>query len=276
MSAPKRLATAGITVNLRVDGTGPPLLFLGGSNFDLSIRAPVFDSDLPDHFTVAAADPRGLGGTDAPEGDWTMTDYARDALHLLDALGWDRADVLGESFGAMTALHLAAMAPERINRLALCAGAAGGAGGQSYPIHEFQSIAGARDRAAQALAIMDARFERLLAEDPREANARIAARVATEAAFLASHDNATGYPRLLRARAAHDAWAALPEITASTLIFAGRHDRQAPPERSETMARAIPDATLHLVDGGHSICFATPDPVATILKTWTNSSEVPV
>ena len=269
MTDPHRLKTAGITVNLRIEGSGPPLLFLGGSSFDLSLRVPVFDSDLPQHFTVAAADPRGLGRSDAPAGVWTMQDYARDALHVLDALGWARADILGESFGAMTALHLAALAPERVNRLALCAGAAGGEGGSSYPIQQLHKIPEARARARRALELMDNRFGHPETNEAQATEDLISARVAAEGVFFASHANAAGHPRLLAARAGHDAWDLLPDITAPTLVFAGRHDRQSPPDRSEALARALPNATLHLIDGGHSLCFATPEPVAMILKTWT-------
>jgi len=258
--------TAGLRVNLRVEGAGPPLLFLGGSNYDMSLRAPVFSSELMGAFTVASADPRGLGLTDAPDGDWRMQDYARDALDLLDVLGWQKADVLGESFGAMTALHLAALAPERINRIALSAGAAGGQGGSSYPIHEFQNIADPRSRARAALEILDSRFADLAAA---EAEKQVEARSASDAVFMAHGANAQNHPRLLRARAGHDAWDHLPNITAPTLVFAGRYDMQAPPDRAENIACAMPNAALHMIEGGHGICFATPDPVSIILKDWT-------
>lgn len=269
MTSTKRLTTAGITINVRVQGTGPPLLFLGGSNFDLSIRAPVFDSDLTQSFTVAAADPRGLGQTDMPDGKWTMQDYAQDALDLMNALGWDCADVLGESFGAMTALHLAALAPDRINRIALSAGSPGGAGGSSYPIHELEQITDVRLRARAALEILDCRFATQLIDEPQAASDMINARIASNVAFLGSHANAIGHPRLLDARAGHDAWDLLPDIASKTMIFAGRFDKQAPPDRAENMARTLPNSTLYWVDGGHSICFGNSKPVATILQNWT-------
>jgi len=225
VSPPYRIKTATLHVNVRVGGSGPPLLFLGGSNFDLSLKALVFDSQLPQHFTVAAADPRGLGATDAPDGDWTMKDYAQDALALLDALNWDSACVLGESFGAMTALHLAALAPERITRLALAAASPGGVGGSSYPVE-------------------------------------------AEALFIASHNNATGYPRLLQARAGHDISHALPGISCDTLVFAGRYDQQAPIDRAEYITSHLPNSQLHVIDGGHSHCFATPEPVTVMIREW--------
>lgn len=273
MNSPRRIETAGLTVNMRVEGSGPPLLFLGGSNFDLSLKALVFDSALPKHFTVAACDPRGLGLTDAPPGEWSMQDYAQDALHVLDALGWDKADILGESFGAMVAQHLAIMAPQRINRLALAAGAPGGAGGSSFPIENFLKITDPLERAHSSLGILDSRFDTLLRDAPEEADRRISARVKSDAAFIASHNNRSGYPRLLRARATHDCWEQLPEITALTLIFAGSYDQQAPIARAQNMAQAIPHASLEIVDGCHGHCFASPTPVATIIKHWSTENR---
>lgn len=269
MTAAYRLKTAGLTVNLAQEGSGKPLLFLGGSNFDLSIKAPVFASALPSHFTVAAADPRGLGATDAPVGLWSMADYAQDALDILDALGWETADILGESFGAMTALHLAALAPKRIGRMALAVGAAGGAGGASYPIETFLDIPDPHLRARAALEVIDSRFADRMRLTPDVAQQQIADRVAAGAAFMASHNNTQGYPRLLRARAGHDAWAKLPGICVPTLVFSGHYDRQSPPDRSENIVRAMPNATLYMVEGDHSLCFNNPEPVATILSAWT-------
>ncbi len=268
MSASCRLQTAGLTVNLRQEGSGPPLLFLGGSNFDLSINALVFDSALPTHFTLAAADPRGLGASDAPDGDWSMMDYAQDALDLLDALGWDQADVLGESFGAMVAMHLTALAPKRVKRLALAAASPGGAGGSSYPIQQFLGIDDAHLRARATLEILDTRFVELLKSSPEEAEQRIRARMAVEKRFRDSHRNAEGYPRLLAARAGHDAWQLLSQIVTPTLVFCGLHDAQAPPQRAENIVRKMPNATLHAIDGGHAHCFATSEAVDIMLAQW--------
>ncbi|MFK7731944.1 MAG: alpha/beta fold hydrolase [Pseudomonadales bacterium] len=268
MSIPRRVKTAGLTVNSRIEGSGPPLLYLGGSNFDLSIKATVFDSDLTKHFTVAAFDPRGLGRTDSPEGDWTMQDYAQDALHVLDAMSWDNVSVLGESFGAMVALHLAVLAPQRINRLALAACSPGGAGGSSYPIETFLGIADPLERASAQLNVLDTRFIALLKKDPNEAALRVQTRANKDAKFMASHNNRNGYPRLLQARAQHDCWTHLPQLTAPTLIFAGRHDNQAPIDRAQSMVQAIPNATLHIIDGCHGHCFLSPQPVAKIIERW--------
>jgi len=271
MNSPAIIKTAGLKIHARIDGSGPPLLFLGGSNFDLSLKPPVFDSALPQHFTVAAADPRGLGQTEHPPGEWSMQDYARDALLLLDALEWDCVDVLGESFGAMVALHLAAQSPKRINRMALAAGAPGGAGGSSYPIEELLLLSDPTERAQRSLEVMDSRFTAFLRDEPEHAQQRIRDRVITNDAFIASHNNATGYPRLLQARAAHDCWDSLPQIDITTFVFAGRFDQQAPIDRAQNMVRALPNSTLVSVDDGHAHCFASSKPVDTIISHWRNN-----
>lgn len=273
MTLPRRIQTAGLTANMRDEGTGPPLLFLGGSNFDLSIKAPVFDTRLVDHFTVAAADPRGLGQTDAPSGDWTMADYADDVINVMDALGWDRAFVLGESFGAMTALHLAKRAPERITHLALAAGTPGGLGGSSYPIERFRDIADPVQKAIAALSIMDSRFAEAVRTDAAAQTDKIETRIAFEKCFLGSHNNAEGYPRLLAARANHDCWAALADISIPCHVFAGEFDQQAPRKYAQAMAQALPNATFHLIAAGHNLCFATREVTDTLIAAWSTAAH---
>ena len=261
----RRIPTARLTVNARVEGEGPRLLFIGGSSFDLGLRAPVFTSSLAARFTIAAADPRGLGRTDHPDGTWSMEDYARDALALLDALDWPEAMVLGESFGGMVALHMAGLNPARVTRMALAATAPGGPTGRSYPIHEFRGIEDPRERAARVLLLQDRRFA---ARPATQRAALIQDRLSAEAAFLAHANNASGYPRLLDARAKHDARALLPGIAAPTLVLSGRFDDQSPLHLSETLAQQLPNARLQVFDGGHGLLFNDDAAISAVLTQF--------
>lgn len=255
---------------MRRAGQGPCVLYLGGSNFDMRLRCAVMDSALPAHFDVVTYEPRGLARSDAPPGPWTMRDYADDAASLLDALQIPQALVLGESFGGMTALHLAAHHPHRVRGLAVMAATAGGAAGRSYPIEEWLNLD--PDALAElALKVQDQRFAHLLRTNPAAASVRLAQRTAMEAAFRACPANAAGYPRLLEARAGHDAVALLPRITCPTIIMAGRHDNQASYTAVKWLSDNLPKAELWDFEGGHSFGFATPEPMTSLIAAWTDA-----
>ena len=63
---------------------------------------------------VVALDQRGHGESERPSGPYDGGTVAADALVALDALGISRAVVVGHSWGASTALRLAADAPGRV------------------------------------------------------------------------------------------------------------------------------------------------------------------
>lgn len=59
---------------------------------------------------------------------YSLTDMAWDALHLLDALHIERANVLGASMGGMIAQHVADLAPQRVISLTLVMTSSGAEG----------------------------------------------------------------------------------------------------------------------------------------------------
>ena len=70
----------------------------------------------------------------AGPGRWATTPTTRRRCSA--ALGWDRAGVVGTSFGGMVALNLAVRHPELVERLVLCCTSPGGSH-PSYPLHEL-------------------------------------------------------------------------------------------------------------------------------------------
>jgi pimeloyl-ACP methyl ester carboxylesterase len=63
---------------------------------------------------VLALDQRGHGDSDRPDGPYDGGTVVADALTALDAVGLSRVVVVGHSWGAWTALRLAAAAPSRV------------------------------------------------------------------------------------------------------------------------------------------------------------------
>ncbi|PKI76388.1 uncharacterized protein LOC116196033 [Punica granatum] len=70
---------------------------------------------------VCAFDNRGMGQSSVPakKSSYTTRIMAKDAIALIDHLGWKAAHVFGHSMGAMIACKLAAMVPQRVLSLAL-------------------------------------------------------------------------------------------------------------------------------------------------------------
>ena len=91
---------------------GVPVLLLHG----LASSRRFWDLVVPGlgGLPVVALDQRGHGDSERPEGPYDGTTVVADALTALDALGLSRVVVVGHSWGATTALRMAAEAPERV------------------------------------------------------------------------------------------------------------------------------------------------------------------
>jgi pimeloyl-ACP methyl ester carboxylesterase len=73
---------------------------------------------LADEYRVIAPDLRGLGWSGFPaDGDFTKRRLADDAVALLDAMGIERAHVMGHDWGGYAGILLALQAPERVRSL---------------------------------------------------------------------------------------------------------------------------------------------------------------
>ena len=92
-------------------GEGVPVLLLHG----LASSRRFWDLVVPGlaGLRVVALDQRGHGDSERPTGPYDGATVVGDALTALDALGLSRVVVVGHSWGATTALRLAATAPER-------------------------------------------------------------------------------------------------------------------------------------------------------------------
>ena len=71
---------------------------------------------LSESFRVVRPDLRGFGETPLPAGRFS---FAADVVELLDHLGIERTCVVGSSLGGRVAMEVAAIAPERVERLVL-------------------------------------------------------------------------------------------------------------------------------------------------------------
>ena len=230
-------------------GEGPPLLFISGTGGDLRVKPNVLDGPFPKSFDLLAYDQRGLGRSAKPDVDYSMADYADDAAALMDSLGWASAKVVGVSFGGMVAQELVLRHPHKVERLVLACTSPGGAGGASFPFHEIQHLKG-EQRARYLIPVSDTRRDVAWQAANAEQFAQFVAMGAADP-YAGEPGREMGARRQLEARADHDTWDRLDQVSCPVLIAAGRYDGVALPETQDRMAGRIPAADLRFFEGGH-------------------------
>jgi len=109
----------GLSLYVRECGAGQPLLLVNGIGAHVGMWRPL-ERELPG-FRVISFDAPGTGRSETPLVPATFDCLAVLALGVLDQLGYERADVLGYSFGGIVAQRLARLAGDRVRRLVLAA-----------------------------------------------------------------------------------------------------------------------------------------------------------
>jgi poly(3-hydroxyoctanoate) depolymerase len=250
----------GIRLRTSVRGCGPPLLLVTGLGASLDMARP-FEQELTARgVQTVAFDAPGMGESTVYTLPRRMPGIARTVEAMLDALGYDRVDVLGVSLGGVVAQQLAHQVPRRVRRLVLAATGPGlgGAPGSPrvllalatprryYQPDYYRRIAG-RIYGGQARRDPDA----LLHGSP---------------ARFVERPSVRGYLGQLYAIAG---WTSLPwlhRLRQPTLVLAGDDDPIVPLLNGRILVRRIPDARLHVVDGGgHLFLLERPAEMAALV-----------
>ncbi|WP_024873909.1 alpha/beta fold hydrolase [Saccharomonospora piscinae] len=204
---------------------------------------------------VAVLDARGHGRSGKPHdpASYGEARMAEDVSTLLDVLDAPAVDLVGYSMGAIVAL-LTATRDTRVRRLVV--------GGVGSGVVELGGV-------DTRVLGHDALIHALRAEDPDSITETFAA------AFRQFVDALGGDRVALAAQAvaAHDRPIPLGDVTAPTLVLAGRDDPLA--ARPQVLAQAIPGATLRLVDGDHMGALRDAGFVRELVE-FVNGEPVPV
>ena len=109
-----------ISIHYARTGTAgkPPVVLLHGFSDSGAVWAPLA-RDLAADYDLVAIDTVGHGHSGPPGEGFDRARYVGDTLAVMDALGWERAILLGHSMGAGTAANTAAQAPGRVRALVL-------------------------------------------------------------------------------------------------------------------------------------------------------------
>lgn len=233
-------------------GSGPPLLLLHGSGPGVSGWAN-FGDNLPvfaPHFRCLVLDLPGYGRSAPVAGHPVMV--GADAVRaFLDALGIERAHIVGNSYGAIVGARVAADTPERVTRFVTL----GGFGFTLFSPFPAEGILRlvefvedpSRERLVTWMRSMVFN-EKVLTEeliDMRFKTAMDPVVMATSKAMYTRAGIGAIADRMRGPDGVSDL-SHLPKITAPTLITWGRDDRVNPLDGALLPMRVIPNCELHV------------------------------
>lgn len=237
---------AGHRIAYDLKGEGPPLVLLHGYVGDRRVWRAQIEA-LSDDFTVVAWDAPGYGGSSDPPEDFPLSDFADCLAAFIEALGFERAHVLGLSFGGGLALELYRRHPELAESLVLVSAYAGWAG--SLPAEVVE------ERLTQALRLADMAPDQLVAElIPTMLTDSAPAELVEEFAASMREFHPVGLRANVRAFAAADLRDVLPRVAVPTLLLYGDRDVRAPANVAHDIHAGIAGSKLVLIPGAGHVC----------------------
>lgn len=264
---PRRsLEHAGCRLSYRVDGEGPPVVFVQGTGLHGEGWRPQIDG-LADRFRCLSFDNRGMGESQPYGTAITVEQMAEDVLALMDAEGWESAHLVGHSLGGLVALHLALSARGRVRSLSLLCTFARGAeaarpswGTGWLGLRTYLGTRGMRRRAFTEFVLPPGRMSGCERDEWAE-----------RLRPIFGHDLADHPPVVMKQMAAMRAYDATPHLHQlsgmPTLVVGARHDRIARPEVVQTLAAGITGARLvSFDDAAHGITIQCADAVNALLR----------
>lgn len=243
-----------------VVGSGRQTVLVPGTFSDRRTWLKVVGA-LTSSFECLLYDPRGTGVTPDPGTPFTPDDLVEDLLTVMDAAGFERANLVGHSLGAAVALVAAARYPARVDRV-VAAGPALHPDPYIEAVLEHWSALARSDVPNSALnlgltmpAFGRSAFEHLVPAVLGDMDRHPMAR-----------DTVLRYIECDRAQ---DLGPFAGRIDAPVLVTAGEEDQLTGPVHARALAGAIPGASLDLIAGcGHTPQIERPTEFARLVVAF--------
>jgi pimeloyl-ACP methyl ester carboxylesterase len=238
-------------------GSGPALLFLHGAGGNAGWQA--WHEELAKTYTVYVPSQPGFNGTERPEWVYTITDVAHFNRAMAQALGLSQYILMGSSMGGWVAAEMAAMCSWDLRALILVDAA--GIKPQHSEIAEI------------FMASSQTRLKQRFYDPTQVPDYERYTRAPTPEAQAVEHANREMASRLCWKPYLHNL--SLPHylgiVATPTLIVWGRQDAIIPLECGELYQKALPNATLTVLDRcGHSPALEKPQEFLQAVHTFLN------
>lgn len=253
-------------------GIGVAVVLIHGVGLQGAIWKPQVEALKPDH-DVIVVDMPGHGGSSLPPPHAGLAHYADAILALLDALQIGRAHVVGHSMGALVAMELALVHPDRVASLVAMNAVFCRTPEQRAAIEA--RVTALRDNLARPdwsgpdwSATVSRWFGEPVPSSLQDAAARTRA--------LLSKVDPTGYERTYRLFAQSDTEHRdrLPQLAVPALFMTGEHDPNSTPFMSEAMARTAPGGRSIILSGErHMMALTNPDRTNRVLREFIDQAH---
>ncbi|WP_158744455.1 alpha/beta fold hydrolase [Acidisphaera sp. L21] len=215
---------------------------------------------LPAGLRVLRYDMRGAGVSELPPEPMTMPAHTADLAALLDVLAIKAPIVpMGTAVGGAAALFFAATYPGRTRAVIATSPAIGVPEDRRAGLRARADLATSDGFRSTVDAGLDRGYPALLRADAARFTRTRGQRLSA---------NRLGFAATMRMLADLDMTAELNSITCPTLVIAGQHDGDRPPENVAATVALIPGAETLTLPSGHFMAIQTPELVANAIAPF--------
>ncbi len=242
--------------------SGPAVVLIHALGLDWHMWEPIMAS-LSAGRRVFAYDIRGHGAAAGSPNPFTMADTAKDLFGVFDALGLDKAHVVGLSYGGGIAQTAAVMNPKRFESLALLATT-------DYPFDGFEARARSGEMEGMVAQVPPS-LMRWFTPQALALNGW-GVRYARERIL---RNTATDWAAAWRTFKGLDVQGRLQDFKLPTLVLAGEHDASTTPQIMSDIAKRIAGSMYQELPGTpHMQTLECPELVAEALQTFLPTDAV--
>ncbi|MFA4957438.1 MAG: alpha/beta hydrolase [Candidatus Methanoperedens sp.] len=259
----KSVPVGDITIAYKEVGSGEPLILIMGYSGTMDVWDQRMVNQLAKQYRVIMFDNRGMGYSTSSDKEYTIRLFADDTAGLMDALGIKKAHIMGWSMGTNIAQELTLDYPEKVDKLILYAGDAGG-------------------KEVILMAQNDLDVLMNTTGTDRERGERLFRELFPPAWLKENPDPSKYFPQdtsmspaenVKRQSDAMIAWngsySRLSEIKQPLLLVTGDQDVLTPPSNSLIIAERVPHSwVVRIRDGGHGVMYQYPDEFTPIVLTF--------
>ena len=261
-----RVKVDDVSLYYEIYGHGDPLVLVAGTGISLAPWRVFQVPEFSKHYQVLIYDHRGLGRSDKPDAPYSTRLFAKDCAGLMDALGIDKAHVMGHSMGGRVAQWVALDYPDKVRSLVL---SSCGSGKYSDELEEYP-----RGVPIEAcVELIEKGYEKyqhdhwgpgfMFTDDYVKKHPEVVQKF--QDLIVEEVPPLKCYLRHVIARQCHETTELVQRIKAPTLVIVGSKDTRMGGtgnhlESSKAVAQRIPNAELAIVEGGaHGYLRQMPD-----------------